>query len=223
MQRIRVVSAWMIVGIVMPLVCCAAAETLTRDQAIELGIEAVQERLGAATAEITVGEVEAAEWPDSWLGCRQESVTSPEIVVSGYRLLLTADGREYTVHVGAGRALICSHPEEESISLLPDNQEHRALVGVAMSDLAARLEVPLEEIGFLGIRLVTWPDASLGCPRPGMNYTQATREGYQIYLRSGGRRYAYHSGLAGPSFFCERPTLPVDEKIDPGAGSDRNR
>jgi hypothetical protein len=52
---------------------------------------------------------------------------------------------------------------------------------------------------------VTWPDGSLGCPEPGMNYTQALVQGSRIVLEAGGKQYHYHSGGTRPPFLCTNP------------------
>lgn len=82
-----------------------------------------------------------------------------------------------------------------------------ALVAGARADLAARLGVAPDTIAVEGVHAVVWPDGSIGCPRPGMNYTQALVEGALIALRAGGAAYSYHSAGGRPAFLCERPGL----------------
>ena len=50
-----------------------------------------------------------------------------------------------------------------------------------------------------------WPDASLGCPRPGKVYPQVVKEGFLIRLRLEKRVYRYHGGQGGAPFLCESP------------------
>jgi len=50
---------------------------------------------------------------------------------------------------------------------------------------------------------VTWPDGSLGCPQPGMMYTQMVVEGYQVVLAVGTTKYDYRIGLGGTPSLCE--------------------
>jgi hypothetical protein len=38
---------------------------------------------------------------------------------------------------------------------------------------------------------VTFPDGSLGCPEPGMAYTQALVDGYKIVAEAGGKTYDF--------------------------------
>jgi hypothetical protein len=76
----------------------------------------------------------------------------------------------------------------------------------AIADLAERLGVPPEEIEVVRVEEVVWRDGSLGCPEPGMHYTQALVDGSRIVLSAGGRAYEYHAGGSQTPFLCERPT-----------------
>ena len=49
----------------------------------------------------------------------------------------------------------------------------------------------------LSAEAVTWPDASLGCPRPNTDYIQVETPGFQITLLANGGRYTYHTDLGG--------------------------
>ncbi|ROS00155.1 hypothetical protein EDC56_2791 [Sinobacterium caligoides] len=77
--------------------------------------------------------------------------------------------------------------------------------GAVRQDLAMRLQVSAEQVAVLSVTEKTWPDSSLGCPRPGMFYTQALINGSQIILRVGGRHYYYHAQTGKPYFYCQRP------------------
>ncbi len=74
----------------------------------------------------------------------------------------------------------------------------------AKQDLAQRLSVNSSQIELVSFQSITWPDGSLGCPQPGMLYTQALVEGYLIQLRAAGRVYEYHGARAGAPFLCEK-------------------
>jgi hypothetical protein len=50
---------------------------------------------------------------------------------------------------------------------------------------------------------VTWPDGSLGCPQPGMFYTQMVVKGYQVVLVVDGKKYDYRIGAGGKPSLCE--------------------
>jgi hypothetical protein len=52
---------------------------------------------------------------------------------------------------------------------------------------------------------VEWSDGSLGCPEPGMLYTQAITPGYQVVISVDGVEYDYRATEAGQVRLCETP------------------
>ncbi len=81
----------------------------------------------------------------------------------------------------------------------------------AVSDLADRLGVDESEITVVSVEEVTWSDGSLGCPEPGMMYTQALENGSLIVLEADGIEYEYHSGVGQDPFYCATPIAPVGD------------
>jgi len=82
------------------------------------------------------------------------------------------------------------------------------LIDVAIADLARRLGVDPAAISVAEAVTVVWPDGSLGCPRPDMQYTQVLHDGFLIRLQAQGRMFAYHGGGSRPPFLCESPGRP---------------
>jgi hypothetical protein len=78
-------------------------------------------------------------------------------------------------------------------------------VVAAIADLAHRLGVDADAIVVISQEEVTWRDGSMGCPQPGMRYTQALINGYRIVLAHAGREYHYHGGRTRGPFLCEPP------------------
>ena len=64
---------------------------------------------------------------------------------------------------------------------------------LARKDLAARLKVDPAKIETISQKPTVWPDGSLGCPKPGMNYIQMEVRGSIIELRASGKTYTYHA------------------------------
>ena len=108
----------------------------------------------------------------------------------------------------------CRNREDPAVDLKSQPRAD-SLSALAVTDLASRLGIPETDIEVLSEENVTWRDGSLGCPRPGMMYTQALVEGSWIVLRAGGRDYSYHSGAGKPPFYCEDPVSPA-----PGSSAD---
>ena len=85
-----------------------------------------------------------------------------------------------------------------------------SLVDQAIADLARRESVAPADIGLELYEEVTWPDSSLGCPRPGMHYLQVPADGARIVLRLGNVLWEYHSGGRRPLFLCRSGGKLVD-------------
>jgi hypothetical protein len=85
----------------------------------------------------------------------------------------------------------------------------QSLIEKAKEDLAQRLTISINEIILLETTSVVWPDASLGCPQPGMTYAQMLTPGYLILVEASGKIYEYHANKATYVIFCENPSSPV--------------
>ncbi|MBA3983480.1 MAG: hypothetical protein H0X61_08065 [Acidimicrobiia bacterium] len=75
----------------------------------------------------------------------------------------------------------------------------------AIRDLAGRIGADPSTITVVADERVTWRDGSIGCPKPGMAYTQALVPGRRLILASSGQTYAYHAGRAGALTYCATP------------------
>ena len=80
------------------------------------------------------------------------------------------------------------------------------------ADLVEQETLRREDIEVERSESVIWSDGSLGCPEPGVMYTQAQVPGYWIVLRSGGKQYDYRASEKGQFRRCKgssRMQLPV--------------
>lgn len=75
------------------------------------------------------------------------------------------------------------------------NTDQAAYVKLARIDLAAKLNISLEEVKVVKVKAKRWNDASLGCPQKGKIYVQSITEGFEIELSAGGENYIYNGGL----------------------------
>jgi hypothetical protein len=97
--------------------------------------------------------------------------------------------------------------ENETTTMPISDQEQLPIVAPARADLALRLGVDADQLQVISAEEVTWPDGSLGCPEPGMSYTQALVDGSKAVLGYEDRVYVYHAGDDGEPFLC-----PSDDK-----------
>jgi hypothetical protein len=74
-----------------------------------------------------------------------------------------------------------------------------------VADAAARLRVDAPAVTIVDARTQTFSDGSLGCPEPGMMYTQALVDGYQVIVEANDTRLDYRGSAPGRFRICENP------------------
>lgn len=79
----------------------------------------------------------------------------------------------------------------------------QALLQAIMADLSARTGVAPAAMAVVRAESVVWGDGSLGCPEPGMMYTQALVDGYWVVLKVNAREYDYRASQTGYFRLCE--------------------
>ena len=88
-------------------------------------------------------------------------------------------------------------PKEKAVAGAPAE-----MIEAALDDAANRSTTARADIKVTSAEAVTWPDGSLGCPQPGMAYTQALVAGYRIVLQAGEQTLNYHAMSRGRPVFC---------------------
>jgi hypothetical protein len=86
------------------------------------------------------------------------------------------------------------------------------LFDAIVDDAATRASVDRAAFTVFVASAVTWSDGSMGCPEPGMFYTQALVPGYRVVLEAAGTQYDYHSDRRGNFSLCppDRAKPPVE-------------
>ena len=86
-----------------------------------------------------------------------------------------------------------------------------AAVQAALADASRRTGMAVDALQLLSASAVTWRDGSLGCPHPGMIYTQALVPGYRVRIRAAGQELDYHAGRRGAVVSL----CPADRAVEP--------
>jgi len=103
---------------------------------------------------------------------------------------------------------------ERSYEGLDYPQELTGLVGLAITDLAERLNITTDDVSVVLLEEVVWSDAGLGCPEPGMVYAQVLTDGMRLILGAEGQLYDYRSGGSAEPRLC----IQAADKDDSRAG-----
>jgi len=101
----------------------------------------------------------------------------------------------------------------------------RELRRAVVADAARRLGVAESAIVLTRAERVTWNDGALGCPQPGMGYTQALVPGYRIVARTAERELIYHTDESRGAIACAQslPGAPRDPSKPPPADDSQPR
>lgn len=167
--------------------------------AAALGIKAQQDlarRLNMPADQVQIVSVEQSEMPIGALGCGETGGRQNTGLILGYAITLDAGGQEYIYHSDGMQLTPCApanFPGGSPPAAAPPAAVSKEQL-LAVAHLAQLLGVSPDAITVVSVEEVTWPDTSLGCPQPGMMYTQVLTPGYRLVLEAGGKTYEYHAG-----------------------------
>ena len=97
---------------------------------------------------------------------------------------------------------------------VPTASVPREVRRAVVADAARRFNVDENLVVVASARKVTWNDAALGCPVPGMSHTQALVPGYRIVATSAQGAFVYHTDSNGNLAVCDTD-LHRQERSDP--------
>ena len=90
------------------------------------------------------------------------------------------------------------------------NATLQSVTEAVLADASKRTGLEVAKLEVVESIVVTWPDGSLGCPEPGMNYTMALVPGFRIRIKTDQQVLNYHASARGYWVFC-----PVGRAVDP--------
>lgn len=102
-------------------------------------------------------------------------------------------------------------PAQQEVPMVPTLE---SITKAVLEDAARRTGLDEAVMKVESAIAVTWPDGSLGCPQPGMNYTMALVPGYRIKVRAGEQVLDYHASRRGYFVLC-----PAGWAEEPSAGA----
>ena len=75
-------------------------------------------------------------------------------------------------------------------------------IDAAKADFASRFDKSEDEFEVWEAVAVDWSSGALGCPKKGMNYTQALVPGFLVVIRVGETAHHYHARRGDEPRFC---------------------
>lgn len=98
----------------------------------------------------------------------------------------------------------------------PMTRDLQSMTEAALDEAARQTKLDRARLKVISAEAVTWPDGSLGCPRPDMAYTQALVPGYRIRVQAGAEVLDFHASRRGQLVLC-----PPARSTEPVAGNDK--
>jgi hypothetical protein len=83
-----------------------------------------------------------------------------------------------------------------------ESQVPEAILGPILNQAAKLANVPPQQLAIVRAEAVVWNDGSLGCPEPGMEYTQALVNGYWVVIEAVRQTYDFRVGGGGTFRLC---------------------
>ena len=78
----------------------------------------------------------------------------------------------------------------------------QGILDAIIKEAATLAKVQREKLVILRAQPVVWNDGSLGCPEPGMMYTQALVNGYWVVIEAAGQTYDFRVDAGGRFHLC---------------------
>ena len=169
--------------------------------------QALAKKLNLPVNSITVESIESMDWPDSCLGLPNPGEMCAMIVMTGYKIVLSANSQTYIARTNRDGSEVripnpstLPNPTPTSTPLVSSTEitptEVTQAVETSRSQLADQLNIEAASIILLGVEAVTWPDSCLGVPSGKACLTVLT-PGLKIVFEAGGKKYEVHTDSSG--------------------------
>lgn len=170
----------------------------------EIHVIKAREMLAAAfqrpVSEIAFIEARPQTWPDGCLGLAEPEEICTEAEVPGYLVVLAINEQRYAIRTDEEGDVLRSE------SALPEGKiENQAIADLVISQLAAQLEVGVNEVKILEVRSREWTNGCLEVVTPGSMCPEVMVPGYQVFAEVQGVMYEMHTNLDGAQIIQAKP------------------
>ena len=166
------------------------ATSKAEQAASDIAYATLAKHLKVPESEITTIRLSRFNWPNSALGCPKPGMSYMQAVVPGYLALLKHGTKQYRVHIGNGRGIIC---KLETVPLKLDELILDSIKQKAIDDLAAKISADPVEINVIEAENITWHDSNLECPSTHTKAVKRQIRGYRLTLVYRDREYEYRA------------------------------
>lgn len=78
----------------------------------------------------------------------------------------------------------------------------REILEPVLNKAAELANISRDQLVIVRAEPAVWNDGSLGCPQPGVMYTQALVNGYWVLIKAAGQTYDFRIGRGGHFLLC---------------------
>lgn len=157
----------------------------------QAAIQALVHALGIAPSLVKVVAAEGVNWPNGCLGVQPIGVMCTQQIVTGYRIILEANGQQYEYHTNQTGSQVVPAKDEQPVPVSND------AVQAAIHELADGLEISPDQVSLASAVSIEWPDSCLGIQQTNIGCTDIVTPGYLIVLTAQGHLYEYHTDASG--------------------------
>ena len=144
--------------------------------------------LEVAESEISTIRLSRFNWPNSALGCPKPGLAYMQAVIPGYLALLKHDNRQYRVHIGNSRGIVC---QPETVSLKLDQLILDGIKQKAINDFAQKFDANPDEVNVIEVEEIVWRDSNFECPSNNAHAIKRQIRGYRLIVVHDDRESEY--------------------------------
>jgi hypothetical protein len=154
----------------------------------QAAVTALSRTLSLPPEKIALVSSEAVTWPDGCLGVQKIGMMCAQNQVSGFRIVLSANGTQYEFHTNQDGSTL---QPVEGVQVAGPAQD------AMIKQLAANLGLQSSDIRVISAANVIWNDTCMGVEINGTACTQKDIPGYLFVLEANGHQYEYHTNDTG--------------------------
>lgn len=144
--------------------------------------------------------------PDGGIGTSTSVVDAPVVEAADSPLAVPAPAETPAAagDHGANNETASEDTMSGAVQGVPVTGIPQVLLSNVLADASQRSGLPAEQLVVTRAESTTWNDGSMGCPEPGMMYTQALVDGYRIVVQAGDQAIDYRAGSNGTWRICKK-------------------
>jgi hypothetical protein len=182
----------------------AAADTA---QYVQSAMTTLAESLNVPVTSVALLSINAAQWPDSSLGCPQPGQAYVPGTTQGYVIILRVQSTDYEVHADTSQhTVVCTLQSGGAPTPTPPDPVVSEFIQQAKTNLATQLSISPDSVVVVSSEAVDWSDGNLGCKPASKGTTPEPGpiSGYRIILAVDVKYYEYHTSF-DQIVLCKQP------------------